>query len=308
MKRQRFIKSVFLKSGFTLVELLVAGAIFLILVLLLAAVVNSSTTLSSQATARLEAVRLTREILALFNRDLAEAAMTRPSLGTNVPLQFLVNPDNAFVGPEFKNPSSIFWQSSMARDHVAGNVAVVGYFVQRPSSNQSQLRRVFLQPQDSLYRLYDASNNWISSNVVGAFAAPSGPPSTANSDQGWVADGVLGLWIRCLDANGNVISNDGAGLPKGYSFDSRRGFRSGTGTNQLIYSTFNAYPAFVDVGLVCVSPRDVHRIDSFPAFASTSPTNMESEMAAFLTSFNSANPRVKSGVSILRRFPLNRSH
>lgn len=291
-----------LPSGFTLLELLVAVALLMMVVVLLANVLGSATNISSQASARLNATRLGREVFDLIERDLSQMVTTRPSLGTNSPLQFTVNPSQ--IGSSYRNAAAVFWQSSIARDQTAGNVAVVGYFVQRPDATHSQLRRVLIEPTDPLYQIYSVPANSLPATTVDSFAASAGSATSSKLDRGWLADGVIGLWVRCLDANGNVIETNGAGAAQGYAFDSRQGYQSGAGTNKVAYSTFNALPAFVDIGLVCVAPKDADRIDSLPAATAASPQNFAAEMDAYVTAFSAANPRVKTVTALTRRFRL----
>ena len=292
----------FASRAFTLLEVLVAGAILMLLVVLLANVLVSATSISSQATSRLNATRLGREVFDLLGRDLSQVVTTRTSLGTNAPLQFCVNPLQ--VASAYKNATAVFWQAAISRDRSAGNVSVVGYFVQKPAANRAQLRRVLLDPSDSDYAVYSAPTNWLPSATVEKFVASAGSAASSKLDRGWVADGVLGLWVRCLDANGKVIATNGAGVAQNYGFDSRLGYQSGTGTNKVVCSTFNALPAFVDIGIVCVAPKDADRIGSLPVATAASPLNLEAEMAAYVNAFSAANPRVKTATALTRRFRL----
>jgi len=286
-------------GGFTLIESLVATSILILLFVLLGNVLISTTRISAQATSRLNAARLGREVFELIGRDLSQVVSSRSSLSTKAPLQFWVNPPQ--LDNSQQNATAIFWQSSVARDRNLGSVAVVGYFVQN-SGTRPQLRRVLIEPKDPLYKIYSDSANWLPASSIAAFGAPSG--GSGQPDRGWVADGVLGLWVRCLDSNGNVISTDGAGNARGYKFDSQKGYQSGSGADKIVYGTFNALPAFVEVGMVCIAPNDVDQIKNLPSAAAVSPANFETEMAAFLSTFNQANPRVKSGTSVTRRFRL----
>jgi type II secretory pathway pseudopilin PulG len=295
-----------LTGAFTLVEVLVASGIMALMVLALASVLGSVTNLSSQASSRLDAVRLGREVFDLFNRDLSQAVITRRPLGTSGPLQFCVNP--AQIGAAYRNASAVFWQSAISRDRTSGNLAVVGYFVQKTAPNRAQLRRVLIEPTDALYEIYSKPNDWLPATTFDQFVAASGSSASNKEDRGWAADGVLGLWIRCLDANGEIITKNGAGTVQNYSFDSRAGYRSGSSTNGFVYSTFNALPAFVDVGLICVAPRDVERIDRIPDIAAVSPLNFDPEMTSFLDQFSAGNPRVKTATRLTRRLRIYGVH
>lgn len=292
-------------AGFSLLELLVAAALFMILLGILVGVFNGVAGMSSQASARLDAVRQGREIFDLIQKDLAQVVPTPPARGTNSPLQFWVNPGDAFVPASYKNPTAVFWQAPVARDRNAGNLALVGYFVHRPGTNQSQLRRLLIEPADTgNYKLYTNSTNWLTPAEISQFAGTAMGAASTNADRGWVANGVLGLWVRCLDARGNVITTNGANAPVDWAFDSRSGFRSGTGSTATVRTRVNALPTFVDVGLICVAAREADRITALPAIPTGLPATFENDIASYLTNVQSANPRLKTVVSLTRRFRL----
>jgi len=273
---------------------------------MLASMMSSVTHISSEATARLDAVRLEREIFDLMGHDLSQTVISRRPLGTSAPLQFCVNPPQA-SGTAYLNATAVFWQSSISRVQSSGtyqgSVAIVGYFVQKISNKRAQLRRVVIDPTDSLYQIYSSPSAWLPDTTLAQFTAVSGGTSYNQVDRGWAGDGVIGLWVRCLDANGVVITKDGAQATQNYTFDSRQGYSS-TVANSFRFSTFNALPAFVDIGLVCVAPKDVDRIDSLPTPVALSPLEMESEMEQYVTAFSTSNRRVKTVTSSIRRFHL----
>lgn len=292
-------------SAFTILELLVAMALLLITLTLLVAVVSSVTDLSSQASSRLDAMRLGREVFDLMQKDLTQAASTVPFRGTNSPVQFLINPGNLSAADN--HPTSFFWQAPVARDRSAGDLAVVGYFVQRIGTNQSQLRRVFVEPGDTgNYHVYSTNTAWINPDLISQFSSSANPLTATNLDPGWVADGIMGLWVRCLDGRGNVITEDGTGNAAGWTFDSKLGFRSGSGADAIVRSGIDALPAFVDVGIVCVGARDVSLVDNVPAIPAGSPLTFDADVQAYLSTFSSANPRVKTALALTRRFRISR--
>lgn len=294
--------------GFTLVELLVAVSVFIIFLLLLTGVVSSVSALSSQASSRLEAVRLGREVFQVMAQDLEQIPRTATARRADTPLQFLVNPPSTMVPETFQNPISAFWQSSIARDRSSGNLAIVGYFVERPPNSLPQLRRVLIEPSEAAhYFLYSTDEPWLSPTLVSNFSTSVSNGDGLTHDRGWVADGVLALWVRCLDQNGNIISRNGAGEQVGWTFDSQAGFRSGQGENEIIRSGVSAAPAFVDIGLVLVPTRDLPRLDSIPMPVAGVPANMEETIADYVQAVEQANPGVQSVTSLVRRFPLGGS-
>jgi type II secretory pathway component PulJ len=298
----------FRSKGFTLIEMMVAAALFILILSILSGVISSVTSMSSQATARLDAVRQGREIFDLIQKDLSQMLTANFALGSNSTPQFLVNPAAALFPVADRNPTAFFWQAPIARDRSAGNLAIVGYFVHRPSATQSQLRRILIEPSDTMnYNLYsgltNVSTNWLTPSVAAQFSGSGSSAGSTNADRGWVANGVLGLWVRCLDANGNVITKNGSGTDVGWAFNSRAGFRSGTtAADKIIRTGVNAFPAFVDVGIVCVAAREADRISSLPAIPPGSPETFHNDINAYLTNVQAVNPRLKTVTALTRRF------
>jgi type II secretory pathway pseudopilin PulG len=286
------------KSGgaFTLVELLVAAALFGVLAILAATVVGSANNLSNLATEKMASARLAREVFDLMQRDLERVVAPHPARGLDSPTFFAINPVE--IPSSLNNASSVFWQMSAARNPDAGNVSLVGYFVERVGTNRSELRRLLIEPADADYALY-SDPDWDWPQLLSRFQAQNPP---VDGDPGWVADGVIAMWVRSLDAMGNVISRDGSGTESGYRFDSREGYQSGDDASGRRYVGFHALPAFVEIGLLCVSPRDADRIASLPASTASTPTNFTDEMEAGLEAFSAANPAIKSATTITRRF------
>ena len=138
-------------------------------------------------------------------------------------------------------------------------------------------------------------NDWLSASNYEKFAPPDAATDDQNAQQGWVADGVLGMWVQCLDSAGASISG-------GDRYDSRA-VKYGLTTNGVNQYT-NVYPAgyacsrlpaFVEVTLVCVAPRDISRLGSLPT-----TTNA----ASFEDAVRSNNPGVKSVSTFTRKFRL----
>lgn len=302
----RFRHRIRMARAFTLVEVLVASAVFVLLLGVLVGAISSVTALSSQASSRLDSVRVGREIFDLMQKDLAQIATLPTARRDEGPLQFVVNPPNDVVAAAFKNPTAFFWQASVARDRSRGNLGIVGYFVQRPGGARSQLRRVIVEPAETTnYGLYGGPGpaSWLSPVVLTRFAAADSGPS-ASADRGWVADGVLGLWVRCLDIHGNVITEDGTGAATNWAFDSLSGYRSGSGPTRVVRRGVAALPAFVDVGIVCVAARDADRLTTLPPLPGGSPNSFEADVQSYAAAVESANPNVNTVIALTRRFRL----
>jgi len=287
------------RRAFTLIELLVAMTIFSILGMLIFVAMDRTASLSTQARERIEAGRVSQECLDLIGRDLSKATIAYDRTASNS-LQLQVNPPS--LDDRYANPSAILWQAPVARSTAQGNLAIIGYFALRdlqadPANNRLQLRRLYVEPDAaSDYKIY-SSTDWHASDLLEKFAPNSGADDDANGHRGWVADGVLGLWVRCLDASGNPITKTANGTLTGNSFDSRQAFSSGAPDNRIYptSSTYSALPAFVEVGIVTCSPRDMKRIGSLPAYpANHGPETFYEDMAAFVEQARASNPQAKS--------------
>ena len=290
-----------LTGGFTILELLVAGALFLMLLTLLLGVMSSTSSISSKAAGQIEATRTARESLDLIGRDIASAALPFSRANTNS-LQFVVNSSNFF--------NSMFWQSPVVRDATMGNLAIVGYFVLRdlqPAANSQnsrfQLRRVYIDPGSSNgnYTIYNTNNTpWLTASTYSDFGPATAALDNTNALKGWLADGVLGMWVRCLDKTGGVIASP---------YDSRAAKYGATNWTNAYPSTFPyaRLPAFVEVALVCVAPREVVRIKTLPANTLTNQTNFEAGVTAYVDQVRAQNPGVKSIMSFSRKFRIYNS-
>lgn len=328
-------RSVPARRGFTLIELIAAIAILAVMGVLILSVISSTSNVASQTAARLDANRVARECLDLIGHDLGgiRTPYARASVTTAVPtgmtngLQMSVNP--ATVNAKFRHPHSFFWQTAGSRNTRFGNLAVVGYFVLQdiqsdPKNSRLQLRRLHVEPDDpdatsSDYRIYTNPTDWHPDALLEKFAPGDAATDNANGQRGWVADGVLAMWIRSLDPQGNPITVDAAGGSSSYAFDSRRAYAyttngttvypagkhlAGTSLNPRGYDPAAAVPAFLEVGLVCVAPRDVKNIKELPATTATNPTNFHTEIQNFADAVRAQNPQVKSVESFTRKYRL----
>ncbi len=297
------------RSGaFTLIELLAGVAVFSLVLVLIFNVIERTGALSSGSMSRMEAARIARECFDLIGRDLSGAQLPYNRAATNS-LQFLVNP--ADLDTAYANPHSIFWQAPLAGSSENGNLAMAGYFVQRevvtadPKQNRFQLRRLYVEQSDTnRFGLLSTNGGtpWYEA-LAPEFAPTSESPQTAQNFKGWVADGVLGLWVRCLDAKGNPIKLSAAGTDLRASFDSRKAFQ--TDRNRYPSKDFSALPAFVEVGMVTCSPSDVRKITRLPASGtSRTPDTFYQDLNAFASALQTDNPGAKSITVSVRLIPI----
>jgi prepilin-type N-terminal cleavage/methylation domain-containing protein len=324
-------------GGFSLIELIVAIAILSVMGVLIMSVINNTSSITSRTAARLDANRVARECLDLIGQDLSAIrtpyanSSVNSSIGTGATngLQMSVNPTS--VDAKYRNPHTFFWQASVSRNQKYGNLAVVGYFVQKDlqtdtRSNRLQLRRVYVEPENPNsppsspeYLIYSDPNNWHPTALLQKFAPDDAATDNANGQRGWVADGVLAMWVRSLDPLGNPITRDSAGAALNYTYNSRKAYIytnsvgtnypsgksiASSGVNPRGYDPAPVVPAFLEVGLVCVAPRDVRQIKSLPTPTAVSPANFHADIQNFTQAVRTMNPQVKSVESFTRKYRL----
>ncbi len=113
-------------EGFSLLELLVATAVFVSLALILVSIASSLSSFWQLGIAHNERRSSALSAFARMARDLRFAALPPDPFATNY--QFVINP--ASVGGNYRLPQAVFWQAPVASDRSRGNLALVGYFVQ----------------------------------------------------------------------------------------------------------------------------------------------------------------------------------
>lgn len=173
--------------GFTLVELLVATAVFALMVALLLTAVSHVTAAWRNADGQKSRRENARVVLDLMARDLRGAIPPHPSSSTNA-VPFTLNPSGFSSG---NGSDSLFWQTALPADRTKTDISTVGYFVRE---NLRALCR--LSTNGSV------PNAWDDADTLA--------PATESDDyRGLLADGVLGLFVSLFDKNGNEIAATG---------------------------------------------------------------------------------------------------
>ncbi len=289
-----------------------------------------------------------RSILSVMASELRLAALPVDRSNPNG-LQFIVDPSqligaaSSISAGGFLNAHAIFWQAPIATSTTQGNLAEVGYFVRWDTSvagnPRASLCRFFVNPDDanSHYLIYSNPTAWLSGAILDAVAPANGP-----SYQGWMADNVIGLWVRCLDANGNPITRVAAvsstkAATLNYSFDSRRGFTAlDASRNPLEKSGYSdatlspaeqvlcTLPNTVEIAIVVIDSQTARAVASVPSYPQPyqtspqagypspvspytkySPVNFWNDINNFLTTLKAAQPRVARGAHVFSmRVPL----
>jgi hypothetical protein len=228
--------------------MLVASAVLSLLLISLAQVASLVADTWSSSHDRAERRQQGRAIVDFIGRELRSAALPvhRAVLSGRADLQFILNP--AALDGNLKHPHALFWQAPVATDTRQGALAQLGYFV-RWDDDQPMLCRLFVNPGSSDHLIYDAESigSWMNEGI-----ANRAMPTAQNSWVGLFAENVVGLWVRCLDRNGQLITQTGgAGL-----YDSRVPYTS-TLAEDGASTTYEApvLPFSVEVSIVTVDSR-----------------------------------------------------
>jgi len=254
------------RKAFTLLELLTAMAVVALLVTGLMMVADRTGSVWVRGENQIETRRNARASLHLISRDLRNAVLPVagvPAAGASN-LRFVLNPADSGLPPEILNPDALFWQATTASDATRGEIATVGYFVRLTSeagAPKLKLCRFFVNPsaQDD-YRIYQAGTgfDWLSPAILDAYTSASA--DTAEKFRGLLAEDVLGFWVRCLDPDGEPITQTAALDPyPGNRYDSNLGYAYRDGT---IAVSPPALPAAVEITLVILDSRSAARLSA----------------------------------------------
>ena len=253
------------KGAFSLIEMLVAVAVFTILLTILAGSYSGIERAISQTNARREANATGRAALEWITRDLERIRPPAPGFIWSVTQNTNTNRPVATLGSQFliastnqittnKNPHAAFWQ--VASEESAGRtMAIVGYFVRWVTETNNNipttrpvLCRLYINQTNAAYPagLNIANGTWLDDNIL-----TNAPGDAAGSYRGWFADNIHSIWFRALDANGSPITTNASStaFPNG-SFDSRQGYLSGT--NSIMGP---ALPSSVEVAVIVMNPQ-----------------------------------------------------
>jgi len=242
--------------GFTLLELLVSLAVLLILVGVFSAILTEANGVWNSVRAQEDRNESFRALDDYIANEL-KGALQPLIPGDTSNLQFIVNP--SAVSTTYRNPDAFFWQAPIAVDRTYGDVAEVGYFVQWDTSTASNPRanlcRFFVQGAksgsspvavDPNFLIYTQPTSWISDSLIQTVA----PANQANSYQGLFAENVVGMWVRCFDHQGNILTASGA------TFDSRVGYPDASVTPTVT----RALPAAVEVSLALLDAASANKV------------------------------------------------
>lgn len=282
------------KRGFTLLEILVATAVFLVVSALLVSIVSSTSTLWQQGIAHNERRSTAVAVFGRMARDLRPAAMPADLAGSN--LFFMINPPG--VSTNFSYPQSAFWKAPTATDRSKGDLAIVGYFVQwvndpEAGGKKPKLCRLLLNPDTNTATTYAKTNIavWLNDNLLKTNA----PATKAGGYAGEVAENVLGVWIQPLDPLKKPITTDGTTNRLAFApgtFDSSRGYSFAK--SSATYFRPSALPSSLEIAIVTVDGRTAKKLSGIekPGAAST---NLWADVNSFMSNLP---PYIRQGAQV----------
>jgi hypothetical protein len=280
-------------GAFSLLELLVATAVFVGLALILLSIAGS---LSSFWQMGISHNERRSSVLAAFSRmarDLRFAAAPVNPASTN--FQFVINPTN--VGANYRLPQAAFWQAPVASDRARGDMALVGYFVQWVAETNGsmtnfvpKLCRLLIDSTDFQFQ---KPSDWVNDALIAGHA----PANKASGYEGQLAENILGIWMQPLDQARRPITTNAssATYPNG-EFDSATGYQTvlTNGTNTVSYTFARALPASVEVAVVAVDARTGRRLSG-----SERPGPRTADMTNDVNTFyNGLLPGIRQGARI----------
>jgi type II secretory pathway pseudopilin PulG len=275
-------------GAFTLLELLVATAVFVGLALILVSIAASLSSFWQLGIAHNERRSSALSAFSRMARDLRFASLPPDPSATN--FQLVINPTK--VGGSYLLPQAAFWQAPVASDRSRGNMALVGYFVQWVSDTSGSAPKLCRLLVDSNY-LMEKPSDFVSDALI----ASNAPATKASGYAGQLAENVLGLWMRPLDQRKNPIVNDAKAVAfSGGQFDSGRGYAVAlTNAGTLVTNVFtSALPASLEVVLIAVDARTAKRLsgDEKPGARTA---DMWGDVNAF---YNTLPQEIKQGARI----------
>jgi len=251
MIKQRHIQ------GVTLVELLVATAVLSLMVLMLIQVLNHTGRAWLAGQTQTERRQSARALADAIAQELQSALMPVDPTDQKS-LQFVHDP--TAVPATYANSDSLFWQAPVATDRTYGDVAELGYFLKWDQTKQGNPRplfcRFFVNPTDTAnYLIIQKPTAWLSGDILDQ-VAPAVNQAT-NAYAGLFSENVIGFWVRCFDASGNLVQN----------YDSR---------------TAGKLPRTVKIYLVLVGSSSLPKLRQLPDYTKAGGPSAEPNLNQFI--------------------------
>jgi type II secretory pathway pseudopilin PulG len=242
-------------GAFSLLELMVATAVFVGLALILISIAGSLSSFWQMGISHNERRSSVLAAFSRMSRDLRFAAAPINPASTN--FQLVINPSN--LSTNYKLPQAAFWQAPVASDRARGDMALVGYFVQWVAESNGSVPKLCRLLIDSTNFQFVKPSDWVNDALI----ASNAPANKVSGYEGQLAENILGIWMQPLDQARRPITVDATnGAYANGEFDSTKGYRTvlTNGTNTLPYTFAPALPASVEVTVIATDARTAKRL------------------------------------------------
>lgn len=310
------------RSAFTIVEVLVAIAMLSFLIILLSSLVDGVSRAWTSGDRQAETFQNGRAILDLISRDLSQAVISPR-------LQFIQDPgslNNLLTNSTIQvaNSDAIFFQTVSSGDPLS-NIAEVGYYLTDRSDSSGnhyfELKRFFVPPTDPTklpgqvqpnpaFHINDSPSpviyNTAATSIMPSWINLNGTTFSGSTQKDFeyfsntVSSGVVALWLRPLDGNGDPIawlsSADGQTNP--IKFNSTAHFQPSnpasttTTATSLKYTSptttaqANLLPSAVEITVITLDSRAFARKPVIPPMpAAFGPDDIPGNISAMNASF-----------------------
>lgn len=281
-----------LASAFTLIELLVSMSLLTFVLIVLAGVTDAASRAWRGGQSHTETFQSARAALEIMARELTPAVV-------DTRMQFVVAPGTLLtaVGATHLAEKSpvVLWMAPLGED---GSLRCVGYFLTRDNDRKFfRLKRLFIappqpgkpsaffpkmvnaqNPRDATLKTSPVDARWFT-RAWNADAFDEENPENTEVVVSSAADGVVGLWVQCVDLLGHPIPRLATSRVHPHStldFNSAAYFQVATtrpfedgSSFQFLAETpqtmkANRLPAAVEFTLVIVENRDLLRVKELP--------------------------------------------
>ncbi|PTY06481.1 hypothetical protein DB346_00930 [Verrucomicrobia bacterium LW23] len=197
------------KRGVTLIELIVSMGVFALLLGILLVTTQGVQRIWISSFQKVDSMQTGRAVLELMSRELTGALVSdRFQLVQTPRLTGLVTTPPAVAA----NSSSLFWiapvdtPSRTRPGATSTSLCEIGYYLTRDdAAGIYRLNRFLLAPDSPWYQAGTTAPAWNTTPWLSACDPSLFDPESTNCAVSTVADGVVGMWIRCLDTAGNPI-------------------------------------------------------------------------------------------------------
>jgi type II secretory pathway pseudopilin PulG len=274
-------------AAFTLVELLVSMALLTFIMLILAGVTESAGRAWREGQSRTETFQSARTALEIVSREITPAVV-------DTRMQFVLAPGDLLSRAGAKNvapnSSALLWMAPLGEE---GSLNCVGYYLYRDDARQFyRLKRIFIpsptdakpspyfpqmvnasNPQDTALRTSSVNADWFT-RKWDAEAFDEENPANNQAVVSSAADGVVAMWVQCLDVLGKpipLVSKSSVHPTSELFYNSAAFFQVATSTafengRSLLYLAqtsqsmkANRVPAAIDLTLITVDRRTLAR-------------------------------------------------